>query len=364
MLYLDIFNSNYIERTPTSGIVYPQDINYLRRLYQFNLEAIQTYYLDRNFAVKNTHILSRILEHFPLYFSYEDYRYLEFAEERVKYLAKHFKFTSEIEKGIVHQSYFFGNQGEDIIIADYDHFSIADTVKNWETVSCIEIMKHNRNDTKLLLPLYNDDGSRSGLNVIRINIPMLAFKYREFMRKQSRATEGEMVLNKNYFVIKNVLPGALPTLIDHVFLNKLMDKFYGREEVVPQHKHRFRIFEPTIQINRYIENTLDVITSKRLDFVNLLRNIQLMFSKDASELLGIKELSLTRQIRWSILASRIDYMIFMLDVSKSLDMNRHYLNDWKRFAIRMINDKSLFNGMFSYEIEKDIEEKIKRLSEL
>lgn len=363
MMYLDIFDREYVSNTPVTGIVTPSDINYLRRLYVFNKDSIENYYQERNFSVKNTHILSRILEHFPTYLGYDSYRYLEFANDKTKYLAKHFKFTSDYEKGIVHPSYFFGNEGEEIILSNYENFNPQEAADNWKTTKVISILKHNRNDIKLLLPMGNDDGSRSGVDVVSVNIPKLSIKYREFVKEQVTAStiENNTALGKNHFVIKYVLSTMMEDEIDHVFLNKVMDRFYGNEEVVPKFKHRFKIFEPTTQINRYVDNTLDVITSKRIDFVNILHNIQLIFKSDASELLALDEFGYTRQVLWSIIASRIDYMIFLYDVAKNKDMNRHFLNDWSRLAKRIIRDHG-FEGMFSFKEESILTDKLYKVS--
>jgi hypothetical protein len=347
-------------------VITPNDVNYLRRLYTFNRDTIQDYYLSRNFAVKNTHILSRILVHFPSFLNYDTYRYLDFTNDRTKYLAKHFKFTSDIEKGLVHPSYFFGNSGEEIIVSSYQNFDVMDAERNWKTSKPITILTQPRNDLKLLMPLGTDDGSRSGLDVLMINIPMLAIKYREFVKEQSvrETTEEGMILSKNHFVIKYVLPTMMEDLIDHMFLNKMMDKFYGREEVTPKFKHRFKIFEPDLQVQRYVDNTLDVITSKNLDFVNMMRNIQLMFKKDASELLAMDELGATRQVKWSILVSRLDTMIFLYDAAKTKGgMNNHYLNDWKRLVKRMDRDTGMMD-MFSYETSQVIKEKFYKISQM
>lgn len=365
MLYLDLFNIKYIEKSPVTGLVIPSDINYLRRLYRFNKDSISSYYKKRNFTVKNTHILSRIIEHFPVYLNYDVYRYLDYANDKVKYLAKHFKFTSEIEYGIIHPSYFFGNDSEDIIIAGYELFNVNDFISNWKNESCITILKHNRNDTKLLLPLGTDDGSKTGINSLMINIPKLVIMYREFIKEQyANINENGIVLNKNHFVIKYVLSNMMEDLIDHTLLNKVIDKFYGIEEVIPKFKHKFKIFEPHIQLNRYIDNTLDVITSKHLDFINILHNIQLIFKIDASELLCLPSIGYTRQVKWALLVSRLDYMKFLYDIasrSHSLSMNKHYLNDWARLAKRMLKDKNI-EGLFSYEKEKEIKEKMYEIS--
>lgn len=368
MLYLDIFNRDYVNAAPITGIVHPTDLSYLRRLYIFNKDAIEKYYQDRNFSVKNTHILSRILEHFPTYVQYDTFRYIDYALDKLKYLAKHFKFTSDMEKGVIHPGYFFGNENEEIILASYELFNVQELTSNWKQAKTVYTLSHNRNDHRLLLPLGTDDQSKSGLCTILINIPKLAVQFREFNKLQAahelgNTEDGTMVLNKNHFVIKYVISNMMDDVIDHMFLNKVMDKFYGIETVEPKFKHRFKIFEPNQQINRYVDQTLDVITNKNLDFVNILHNIHLMFKIDASELLALPNIGYTNQIKWALFVSRLDYMIFLFDVAKNKSANKHYITDWKRLAKRLERDNRL-NDMFSYEIEKDIKEKLYKISQM
>lgn len=368
MLYLDIFNRDYINQTPITGIVHPTDLSYLRRLYIFNKDAIERYYQERNFAVKNTHILSRILEHFPTYIQYDTFRYIDYALDKLKYLAKHFQFTSDMEKGVVHPGNFFGNENEEIIISSYELFNVTELTQNWKQAKTVYTLAHNRNDHKLLLPLGTDDQSKSGLCSIMINIPKLAVQYREFNKQQARhesgqVEDGSLVLNKNHFVIKYVISNMMDDVIDHMFLNKVMDKFYGVETQVPKFKHRFKIFEPNTQIDRYVDQTLDVITTKSLDFINILHNIHLMFKIDASELLALPNIGYTKNIKQALFLSRIDHMKFLYDVSKSKSMNKHYLNDWSRLAKRLLRDNRL-NDMFSYTTEKDIKEKLYKISNM
>lgn len=364
MLYMDAFDRGYIERTPVTGVQLPSDINYLRRLYQFNKDSIETYYVERSFSTKNTHILSRYLEHIAPFLGYDVYRYLQYADDRTTYLSKHFKFTSDIEKGIVHPPYFFGNNGEEIILVEYETFDVGKFISNWKLEPCIRVLTEPRNDTKLLLPLGNDNGGRGGLSVVVINPLKLALKYREFMRVQVKTEmEGGVVLNKNHFLMKYVLSTTVSDIIDHMLLNKVMDKFYGRDEVTPKYKHRFKLYEPTTQIKRYVDQTLETIKNKNLDFVNLLHNIQLIFNIDAAELLTLPELSGTRQSKWALVVSRLEYMVFMYEVCKSKDMNRHYINDWKRLVTRMERDNSITVD-FSYSQQSKISELMYKIKQM
>lgn len=366
MLYLELFNREYIEKAPIKGVIVPSDLNYLKRLYIYNRDSISKYYKSRNFAVKNTHILSRILEHFPYYSGLSDYRYINYSFNKIKYLSKHFKFTSDIEKGIVHKDYFFGNNNEEIIIADFEDFNVSNVISNWENVSAISILKCDRNDDRLLLPLGIDDGSKANTSFILINIPKLALQYRQFLKKQSlNSDNNSIVLNKNHFVIKYVLSNTLEDIIDHMFLNRIMTRFYNQDIITPKYKHKFKIFTPETQLNRYVNNTLDVITNKKLDFVNLLTNINLVFKINALELLMLPSISYTRNIKNFLFLSRLDYILFLYDVStmaKSLSQNRHFLNDFKRLAERILKDK-VYTGLYSYEEEKNINEKLYRITQ-
>jgi hypothetical protein len=366
MLYLELFNKEYVEKSPITGLVMPTDLNYLRRLYTFNNDSITSYYKDRNFAIKNTNILSRILEHFPYYQEYDSYRYVSYSMDKIKYLSKHFKFTSEIEKGVVHPAHFFGNKGEELIIADFEQFDISELDKNWQMANSISFLRMHRNDSKLLLPSGKNDESKVGLSTILINIPKLALQYRNFLIQQSKnVLYDKPVYNKNHFVIKYVLSNTIKEIVDHMVLNRVMDRFYGNEIVSPKYKHKFKIFEPNTQLDRYVEQTIDVITNKKLDFINTLSNIHLMFKLNATELLTLPEILYTRNIKTMLFISRLDHIVFLYDIaeqSKSLGMNKHYLNDFSRLAKRTLRD-NMFNGMFSYETEKDLITKLNRVSD-
>lgn len=360
MLYLDIFEKDYVRKTPATGVIVSRDIDMIKRLYTFNKDSIESYYSSRNFSVKNTNILSRILEHFPVELNGSIYDYLGAVENRLTYLAKHFEFTSEVGPGVVHPPYFFGNQGEEIIFAGYERFDAIAFARNWKRESCFRTLTHPRDDSKFLLPLGRDDGNQGGFASVFIDMSKLAIKYREFIREQLAKPEDAVHLSKNHFVIKYVLSTGMDSIIDHTLLNRLIDRYYGKSGQSPTKKHPFKLLEPETQVNRYLDDTLNVITSKPMDFVNVLRNIRLSFCQDASELLCLPDMYAGRHMQLPILASRLKYMVFLLDIAKDKRMNNHYINDWKRLCDRTLRDVTS-SGMFSYSVELDIKEKIERI---
>lgn len=359
MMYLDLFSKDYIERSYTTGIIIPRDLNYIKKIYNFNIEQISSYYESRNFAVKNTNLLSRMIEHVAPHIGYDVFRYLDYVEDKLKYLGKHFRLTSDIEKGIVHFNEFFGNS-EEIIFSLDDYSNPQQISKNWKKEKCIFLIKCTKDDTRLLLPLGRDDGSRGGLNSIGINLPVLAIKYREFLKEQMLS---EVKLGKNHFVIKYVLNNTVDDMVDFMLLNRVMNRFYGIENTVPKYKHMFKLFDPSTQLDRYVDDTLNVITEKKIDFLNIMFNVHLVTKINMAELMILPDMAGTRQSRWALFLSRLDYMIFLYDVSKDKTRSKIFINDWKRLVKRFENDFNI-DGMFSFEIEHDLKEKMYKIKNM
>ncbi|MDD2819191.1 MAG: hypothetical protein PHN51_10430 [Candidatus Nanopelagicales bacterium] len=361
MQYLEIFDRSYLQRSPRTGVTQQRDVDYLRRHYIFNRDAIDNYYKTRNFAVKNTNIISRMVEHFPLNLGSDTYQYLESVDRRLVYLAKHFKFTSDIEKGVFHPPHFFGNGGGELILAGYESFDADAFVRNWKNESSVRVLTHPRNDTRILLPLGTNDGNKSGIGSVLINVPKLALQYREFLKEQNRKADTDLILGKNNFVIKYVLPNMMDDVIDHTLLNRVIDRFYGTEYTEPDKKYAFKIFQPDTQLNRYVDEVLEQITQKPMTFIEMLRHIKLVFNEDASELLALPDFFGTRQSKPAIVASRLRYMTFLLDACKSKSENKGFINDWKKFSERLLNDKGLLN-LFDTQTETDLLEKLNRIN--
>lgn len=341
-MYFNFFIKNEEIKSNIKGVILPRDYPYLVRLYVNNRDLIKSYYMSRNYAVKNTHILSRLIEHIFPDLELDDITYSAKNIDKLIYLNKHFKFTSDIEFGSIHTGKITGNFNDEIIICGYD---ISNGFKNYMSnrineLKSIRFITLSRNDTKLTLPIPKQNNTRQGLNVIYIDFLALAMKYREFVK---RNIESNYVLNKNVFVHKYILVDVLDDMIDHIFLNRIMDKYYNENIVEPNEKLPFKIFEPLNQLERYSDEILNYITDKNLTFLDILLSIPLIFSDTAYDLLTFDQyFRYTRQLRLAATISRLKHMVFLYDVAKKKEMSRDTINDWKRLIRRIRNDYSSF----------------------
>lgn len=367
-MYFELFTKRYVETAPFRGRNLPRTLPYLRRVYHFNLDAIIKYYLSRTFAVKNTFILSRMLEHFSTRTSQDAGSFLEYVRSRAPYVVRDFGVTSEINRGSMHPGAFFGFGNEEIVINIDDSFSPYRPDFDWKTASAVKTFRHNINDINLLLPNGKKTGSRTGICSIGVHMPLLLFQYRAFMKQQmlnlSGESEEQQVLNKSHFIYRHVLAPALGDIIDHTFLNMVMDRFYGRERVTPKFKHPFRVMFPEKQIEDYIDDVLVTLKGKNGEFPDMLRSIPMMYRDSALDLLVLPDLAPTVQVRWATYVSRLDHMCFLIDVAKSrnypISNNVKHIDSWRIYTKRIMNDRS-FRDFFSSSHSEDIKEKMNQI---
>lgn len=361
MRYLELFNLSYVQNSPIRGVIKPRDIDYIKNIYNHNLTKIIEYYHSRNFAIKNTFLLSRLLENISVNLSSPVDVYYNYLRNTVPYVAKHYKFTSEIERGVIHHNTFFGSDNSHILLYIDEYENPFKVSSEWEYYNPIRVYKHNVDDLNLLLPNGKNYEQKPGIASVGINLSLLVLKYREFIRQQVyNEASGLPVLTKNHFIYKYVLGPMMEDVIDHIFLNRIMNKFYGIENTIPKFKHVFPIFKPVHQIERYVDDTLNVITRKNFSFVDILANIQLPIKLNALELLLLPDVAPTSQVKWAMYVSRLDHMVFLLDVAKNKDASRMYINHWKTITQRLLHEQKFFD-LFSSEEEKAIKEKMQRI---
>lgn len=346
MLYFKLFDEAFVRSAPKAGVKTPTVHKQLQRIFRHNHSTIEAYYLSRKFSVKHTHIVARMVESMPARLDLDLTDYSSVAEDRLEDLSRAYGFTSGYSKGIVHPPYFYGNEGSCIILDQYKPINLELFDLDWRTYPCIETITHNRNDTKLLLPTGADDGARPGISVIGINVLALAAKYREFLRTEAiRFEEGHSPMTKGVFVTRYVLPNMMSSDIDHLVLNRVIDRFYGNKTMTPKYKHKFTLLSMEDKLDKYADSVVKTITETDLDFVGILKNIPLIFAKDASDLLAFKDIPDVRQTQWAMLASRMRYMIFCYDVAKKKGMSADFVEEWKLMVSRFKSSNAL-NGTF------------------
>ena len=317
----------------SAGTVYFMEFNLIRRTYLKELQEIQNYYHNRVYAVKSNHFLVYLLNVLDVPMNYSDERYVEACIARMDSVSRTLGMTSETYYGKLHNGVFYGPGSDEILYSVDEYFDIDYVAKNWKDMISVRPLLHPRSDLALMLPNGKKSGSDEGLSSIAINIPMLALQYKYFSMEQFRqSSDTGSLLGVTHFIHMYVLPNMMGPHIDIVILNRLLNLYYDRPMGVGYFRHAFRISDYSAKVDTILNKVIKTISNERMTFTNMLNFIPTIFSSSMSAALQMPDFPRTRQIWWSLLLSRLDYMGLLIDlgISKSAGENLSSIHELQR----------------------------------
>lgn len=332
-----------------NGVVKPAAFDYIKRIYQRELEKIKEYYASRVYAVKSNHLLCRILTTATAPMSYELNRYVEVVIARSPYIAKHFNLTSEINYGTSFDGVFYGYNNIETIISYEEYFDALDAFTNWKKVQAVKVLMHPFSDLGLQLPNGKVSSIEYGNVTVAVNIPLLLVQYRGFVMQQYGKLENadDSLLAVSHFVHMYVLPNMLDSHLELVILNRMMNLQFGAPMGQAVRKHPFPIIDYSSKLDKVLEEIHERISHSRRLYSMDLKNIPSISYDDMQESLIVPDLAPTRQVWWAIFYSRLKVMKYLIDVggNEGVAYNRDYINrlqiDIKRFKSEKIFDAML-----------------------
>lgn len=302
---------------------------YLRRSYFDEVNKIEDFYHNRVYAVKNQHLLVRLINLISIPFTYSYDRYTDVAINRSMYIAKNFKLAGTYNKGELFKGEFYGPDVNEVIFSLDDYFNVDHVRKNWKNVEAVKVFIHPKSNIDLLLPIDRKTSSETGLAVIGINIPLLALQYRMFIEDQMSKRSDGGILGTQHFVHMYVIPNMLRYQTALITLNRAKNLFYGSPMGESYFKHPFSIHHYEDKVDRVLNQQLKTISEKRLDFITALRMLPSLVHSNLYDTLLLPDFPSTIQGSWVYYLSRLNVIRFLIDLTgeRSLSENREILKD-------------------------------------
>ena len=356
-----IFERKYDEN---NGIIRPPDFELVKRVYEDQVESIANYYRDNVKLIKNQHLLIRMLNLFMPSIDYDLETFVSIVYTRSAYIAKHFRLTSEIETGVMFQDLFY--TGDNIVIYNEESFSIFKTIAKWKTASAVRVLKHPITSGSFLIP-YPDryPTIESGLSIVSINLPMMLIQYREYLKEQLLKPDGERA-GAMGFVSRYVLPNMLYSHVDLVIFNRLRNIYYKKPNIDTDGvRHPFMVINYNRRIDKVLEVLIKYMSNRQLPYYSYLKLIPAIFTEDAQEALLMPNIVKTRRDWWCLYLSRLDEMVFLIDIGKEVGYmrNRDLISKAKIDIYRLLRENIYQNVLPEYMID-DTLSKLNRILEI
>lgn len=304
------------------------DFDYIKETYALEVNDICNYYHNRVYAVKNAHLLVRMLQSIDVPMEYEISQYANVATIRAPFIARTFDLTSDVNRGRIFDGVFYGEGSSEILISEEDYFNPFYAEKHWRRICAVKPLLHCKSDLGLLLPNGKFTSTGIGLSAVSINIALLAVQYRSFILSQRIKYDNQGGhLGASHFVHMYVLPNMLYNHVDLAILNRLMNLFYGVPQGDALIRHPMAIIDYTKKVDRVLERCIYSVNKRTLTLDALLKILPAVFSKNQEEVLMMPDTQMTVQSMLKILMVRLPIMRFLLDFSgkRSLGLNRQYM---------------------------------------
>lgn len=330
---------------------YPR-MDYIKRRMGIELSRIQNYYFYREGGVNNSHLISRLIH--MLYENYETdplalFRRLNYTKE---YIARQMKIVSDISFGEVHNNIFYNGNSKEILISVDNFIDPFEMREHWREFVPIRVVYTDEVD----LDFYQFDGtktkSRESLTVVEIDITILVMMYNYWSLERLKNNQST---NTNYFTKMIVLPKMMGSMLDLTIWNRFMGIFYNSDlNTSYSVRHPIHMINMHNEIDNILRNVVRDVEDKSIVFNALIESVPTIYNYKMNNALQLNRDGFTRQSEWTIWASRIDYIDFLIDIAGKRGFSRNTTDIYKlpQYIRLLRNNSTPIFDMLSGDILK------------
>lgn len=316
--------------TPPSGIEYPikkyYKFEYIKRRYQYEVNKVKEYYRNRDRAVTNTHILSRLVSMLAPNFNNDDFEYFKIVDGESKFIARQFNIVSNISNGKVLKNELYGSNSYEVILYTTTDLNLDILKLTWMNASPLRCIETTTNNINFSFPYTNVNLPENTYSVFEldVNLMLMMYKYWCEMRvSQNNST------NSNVFIATYVLPNTLDSILDISILNRFLAISNGvklSQDVF--NPHPFLILNYSSGIDEILKNILKDVRNNKIYLEQLLESIPAITSDNMLTVTKLTTKYYSRQSIWVLWSSRIKMIRQLLYIlgKKGRNMNRTEIN--------------------------------------
>lgn len=303
---------------------YPK-MDYIRRRYNIEFERLLKYYQDRNKFVNNSHILVRAIGDMLPEATRDDIGYFKYLDSGLEFINKHYNFTSNTSVGKLHEDLFYGSNSYVIINSVRTNVNLFFLKYNWLKLNPIRVIYNTSSD----LDFYINDKSKipdkTNLMSIEIDLVLTCMMYKYWANRQLMEDKSTKI---SRFVANILLPRLMMANLDIVMFNRFKNIFYYDKNPDFRIDHPFHVVDLSKGVDDNLREAIKYIHNSNFSLDQLLYNIPTLLHDNMKDVLWFNNTFPTRQSLWSLWVSRIEYMVFLLDLlgERGMSKNEQIIN--------------------------------------
>lgn len=344
-------------------IKYYSKMDYIKRRYLFELNRIMTYYGQRDRATNNTHPISRLVTLIAEDPYKDPMDYFAKIDSGKDFIARQFKFVSNISFGELHDNIFYKRNSKELINSVDHTIDPYDFRTNWKKYVPIRVVYTEETD----IDFYTFTGDKEKPNMqisayeIDVNILMLMYKYWSLERM-----DHDQSINQNVFTYQVVLPRMMISMLDLVIWNRFIAIFKEQTLNNNMSKHPFHVLDLTSGLDAILTTISKDLKGDGIPYRQVIDSIPTITAVNMSHALVLNRPYYTRQSEWSIWASRIDYLLFLLEFGdkKGIQRNRNITSQILRHIRFLENGSTPIESKLGEYLNREFWVKIEKIKTL
>lgn len=330
--------------------------DYIKRRYNTELTKVKEYYREKERAVDNKHLISRLVNTLTPSLSLDIYDYLKVIDTNARFLSKQFGIVSNINSGVVMDNLFFGKNSNEILLYKEHPIDLDDFEGNWKEYVPIKVIYTDSTDLDMSIPFNDKQYFIPVLNVMSIDVVVLMLQYYKWANHRMLTAQ---TTNTNVFVSQVVLPNMLDNILDLAIYNRFM--YIVDEREIPEFtfNHPFHVLDLSPGVDKILTDVVKDLEDTSIPVMQILQTIPSIVNENMYDALFIDHKYYTKQSEWVLLLSRIytiNDMVRLLG-KKGISRNKDLLSKLPVYIKELSNSRTIDNKLpamlnlnFEYEL--------------
>lgn len=269
--------------------------------YQLQLNDIN------GFVIPGNHFLIKLALNL-LSYTNENLNTFQIVRNSLQSIASVNKLTSNLTFGTTFENVLYTNYSIVYAVSEATELDCRD----WMDYVSVKVIEHPMTDMDIFMPTVMDKDQVDGLTVIEIDLPMLAYQLKKWLKSDTELnlTPHE---NLNFFYSKFILPKVIPSYLDLALRNRI--KLINSNTVIT-HQRRERSWAISYEdtFGKNIKNTLDTIKDTRMPYFRILDSIPLVYEKSFYSLLPFEIGEISSYSYWAMFYTFTQYFHSVIDL--------------------------------------------------
>lgn len=347
--------------TPPVHRVYPHSALFerVRDPLRRDIATIVEYHRQKDGFVPNQHPLMRLLGSLSVSLTLPNQAYVDAVSRVGLRTAGMIGMTTSVSFGrIWYPGPFYGQRSREIMIAHAEEFDVDTAAKSWQDLQPVKVLRHPYSDLSIARPdgTYLP-GSKPGLVVIAINVPMLAFQYKCWCEDRTISMYDQRTfVATSHFMYAYPITNMVYSHLDVALFNRMSALMFSGGLLGRWVKdHPIYGTDRSSWVDTALKQTITGVGRGYLSFDQILDSIPLVTEPSLRSLVMVPDVTPNRQVSWALILTMLPYIRFLVksNLGGRSSANTAYLNRIWIWIRRIRNDRLLENRL-PYDVYREV----------